>query len=421
MSDIMNNYNKNTENIFAGDIMRKNFSVFFIFMAFVLSCSVLFSYQLISKAFAEDTKRSENPIAGVTCSAKSSILIDADSGKMLYSYNEDAAYPIASMCKIMTLLLIFESVDGGEISLDDKIVVSENAAGMGGSQVFLEANAEYSVSELVKSITVASANDACVAMAEKLCGSEQLFVDKMNEKAKELGMQNTVFVNCTGLPKTGQHSSAKDVAKMFAELIKHKDYFNYSGIWMDEISHPQGRITQISNTNKLIRFYKGCDAGKTGYTSEAGHCLCASAIRDGLRLIAVEISAPDSKTRFKEVSDMFNYGFANYECKTLINAENPLDFIVEVKGGKKDCVSVVGERSVKVLSKKNEKRAFEFDFVPIENVKAPIVQNDDLGVLNIYENGVKIDSIRVLAAENVESKSYFDILNDIRAKWSIVG
>ena len=421
MSDIMNKYDKNTENIFTGDIMRKNFSVFFIFMAFVLSCSVLFSYPILNKAFAEGTKKAENPIDGINCSAKSSILIDADSGTVLYSHNENAAYPIASMCKIMTLLLIFESVDGSEISLDDKIVVSENAAGMGGSQVFLEANAEYSVSDLVKSITVASANDACVALAEKLCGSEEIFVRKMNEKAKTLGMSNTVFVNCTGLPKAGQHSSAKDVSMMFSELIKHKDYFNYSGIWMDEISHPQGRITQISNTNKLIRYYKGCDAGKTGYTSEAGHCLCASAIRDGLRLIAVEISAPDSKTRFKEVSDMFNYGFANYESKTVVNAENLLDFTVEVKGGKKDCVSVVGERSVKVLSKKNEKRAFEFDFVPIENVKAPVVQNDNLGVLNIYENGVKIVSIRVLAAENVESKSYFDILNDVRAKWSIVG
>ena len=400
--------------------MKKNFSVFFIFVAFILSCSVLFSYTILNKAFAEEIKATEKVTSGLNVASKSAILVDADSGTVLYSQNENATYPIASMCKIMTLLLIFESIDNGEISLDDKIIVSENASGMGGSQIFLEANAEYPVSDLVKGITVASANDACVAMSEKLCGNEELFVEKMNEKAKTLGMDNTVFTNCTGLPKAGQHSSAKDVAKMFSELIRHKDYFTFSGVWMDEINHPKGRITQISNTNKLIRFYNGCDCGKTGYTSEAGHCLCASAIRDGLRLISVVISAPDSKTRFKEVSSMFNYGFANYECKTIVNAETPLDFTVEIKGGKKATVSLIGERSVKVLSKKNEKRAFEFDFVPNYCIKAPVMINDNLGTLNIYENGVKIDSISVLASENIDAKSYLDILNDVTAKWSVV-
>ena len=399
--------------------MKKNFSVFFIFMAFILSCSVFFSYTLISKVFAEEAATSDDLTHTNAHAAKSSILIDADSGTVLSANNENATYPIASMCKIMTLLLIFDSVKSGEITFDEKIVISENAAGMGGSQVFLEANAEYSVSDLIKSITVASANDACVAMAERLCGSEDVFVSKMNEKAKSLGMENTVFTNCTGLPKAGQHSSALDVSKMFSKLVKHEDYFKFSGIWMDEIAHPQGRITQISNTNKLIRFYKGCDAGKTGYTSEAGHCLCASAIREGLRLIAVVISAPDSKTRFKEVSSMFNYGFGNYECKTIVDSEKPLDFSVEVKCGKKAEISVISDRSVKVLSKKNEKRAFEFEFVPIGDIKAPIFVNDGLGVLNIYEKGIKINSVSVLAAENIDSKSYFDILNDIMAKWSI--
>lgn len=412
MSDIMNKKIQNTENIFKGDIMRKNFSVFFIVLAFILSCSVFFSYTLINKAFAD----SDNDI---TVSAKSAILVDADTGTVLYSCNENSTYPIASMCKIMTLLLIFESVDKGEISFNDQISVSETAAGMGGSQVFLEAGAEYSVEELIKSITVASANDACVAMAEKLCGSEELFVSNMNEKAKSLGMENTVFVNCTGLPKAGQHSSALDVSKMFSELVKHKDYFRFSGIWMDEIKHPKGRITEISNTNKLIKFYKGCDSGKTGYTSEAGHCLCASAIRDGLRLISVVISEPDSKTRFKEVSSMFNYGFANYECKTIVDDKTPLDFEVSVKGGKKASVSAISERSVKVLNKKNEKRGFELDFIQAENVKAPVLINDIIGTLDIYENGVKIDSVCVKAAENIDAKSFIDILSDINSKWSI--
>ena len=412
----MNKKILNTENIFTGDCMRKNFSVFFIVLAFFLSCSMILGYTMVNKTFAESAKETSE----ITHNSKAAILIDADSGTVLYSENENACYPIASMCKIMTLLLCFESIDNGDISFNDKIVISDDAAGMGGSQVFLESGAEYSVYDLIKSITVASANDACVAMAEKLCGNEELFVEKMNEKAKSLGMENTVFTNCTGLPKAGQHSSALDVSKMFSELVKHKDYFRFSGIWIDEINHPEGRITQISNTNKLIRFYKGCDSGKTGYTSEAGHCLCASAVRDGLRLISVVISAPDSKTRFKEVSSMFNYGFGAYESKTIVNAENPLDFTVSVKNGKKKTVSALSERSVKILSKKGEKRGFDFEFTPNTNIKAPITMRDELGILDIYENGIKIDSVAVIAAENIDAKSYFDILGDITAKWSLI-
>lgn len=401
--------------------MKKNFSVFFIVLALILSCSMFFGYSMVNRTFAcGDEAVNVDKTEDIKTSSKSAVLVDADSGTVLFANNENAAYPIASMCKIMTLLLCFERIDNGELAFSDKITVSETAAGMGGSQVFLEANADYSVEELLKSITVASANDACVAMAEKLSGSEELFVDKMNRKAEELGMKNTVFVNCTGLPKQGQHSSALDVSKMFSELIKHKDYFRFSGIWMDEINHPKGRITQISNTNKLIRFYKGCDGGKTGYTSEAGHCLCASALRDGLRLISVVISAPDSKTRFKEISSMFDYGFANYESKTVVNGENPLDLNVEVKNGKKTSVLVTGDRSVKVLNKKNVKRAFEFDFNPEKNIKAPVAVGDVLGTLDIYENGIKIASVSVKSAENIEAKTYFDILTDITAKWSLV-
>lgn len=405
--------------------MRKNFSVFFIALAFVLSCSVFFGYTMIGRTFADNVKEvessnkvSSDKIDDIKC--KAAILVDADSGEVMFSENENSAYPIASMCKIMTLLLCFESIDNGEFGFDDKITVSESAAGMGGSQVFLEAGGEYAVSELLKSITVASANDACVAMAEKISGNEDLFVEKMNSRAKSLGMENTVFVNCTGLPKSGQHSSALDVSKMFSELIKHKDYFRFSGIWMDEISHPKGRVTEISNTNKLIRFYKGCDGGKTGYTSEAGHCLCASAIRNGLRLISVVISAPDSKTRFKDVSSMFDYGFANYESKVIVNSESPLDFEVSVKNGKKATVSVISDCTIRILNKKNDKRAFEFDFVPLETVKAPILVGNPVGRLDIYENGVKINSVSVVAAENIDAKTYFDIVSDVTAKWSLI-
>lgn len=418
MSDIMNNNLINTENIIIIKrfVMRKNFSVFFIVMAFIISCSVFFGYTMVNKVFADEIKLDKE----INGASKSAILIDAESGAVLYSRNENSPYPIASMCKIMTLLLTFEGLYRGEFALSDKIVVSENASGMGGSQVFLESNAEYEASELIKSITVASANDACVAMAERLCGSEELFVETMNKRAKELGMNDTVFVNCTGLPKIGQHSSAKDVAKMFSELVKHKEYFTFSGIWIDEIKHPKGRITQISNTNKLIRFYNGCDAGKTGYTSEAGHCLCASAVRNGLRLISVVISAPDSKSRFNEVSSLFNYGFANYENKAVVKEGEPLDISLNIKGGKKENISVSVDKTVSVLSRKNEKKSVDVEFIANGTVKAPICKGDVVGKLNVFESGVLIAEVSVVSLEDVESKSFFDALNSVIKKWSIV-
>lgn len=391
--------------------MKKSISVIFILVAFIVTVGI-FSGFAKSKAFADGE--------GIITNSKSAYLIDADSHSVVYSKNETQRLPIASMCKIMTLLLIFERVDNGDINLDESICVSDNAAGMGGSQVFLERNNNYSASDLIKSIVVASANDACVAMAERCCGSEEAFVQNMNEKAKELNMDNTNFVNCTGLPKPGQYSCAKDVAVMFSELLTHKDYFKFSKIWTDKINHGNDRVTEISNTNKLVRFYQGCDGGKTGYTSEAGHCLAASAYRNGMRLISVVISAPDSKTRFKEVSSMFNYGFANYVNKKVIDRESPLDVIVKVNGGKKDTLSVVAENSFSLFSKKNEKRSVEVNFESNGKLSAPIIKGEIIGKLSIYENGKEIATINVLANEDIECKSYIDRVKDVAENWAII-
>jgi D-alanyl-D-alanine carboxypeptidase (penicillin-binding protein 5/6) len=242
----------------------------------------------------------------------------------------------------------------------------------------------------------------------------------MNRKAKELSMENTNFVNCTGLPKPGQYSCAKDVATMFSELLTHKEYFRFSKIWTDKIMHPNNRFTDISNTNKLIRYYNGCDSGKTGYTSEAGHCLAASACRNGVRLISVVISSPDSKTRFFETSTMFNYGFANYVNKLIIDNNKPLDLTVEVEGGKKDSIEVVAEKPFFLFSKKDEKRSVEIDFTPINKIKAPIYKGEVLGQLLIYENGIQIDAINVLSNEEVKAKTYFDVIIGIGEHFSII-
>ncbi len=392
--------------------MKKKFSVFFILMTFLI-CLSSFASVLKIEAFAKN----ENDLC---VKSKSAYLIEPFTNTVIYKHDETKHLPIASMCKVMTLLLCFEALDNNEIALDELITVSDNAASMGGSQVFLETNGEYIVGELLKSIVVASANDACVAMAERLCGSESEFVSKMNEKARELKMNDTLFVNCTGLPKPNQYSCAKDVAIMFSELIKHQTYFNFSRIWTDKVAHPKDRFTEISNTNKLIRFYEGCDGGKTGYTSEAGHCLTATANRNGMRLISVVISAPDSKTRFKEVSEMFNYGFNNYVNKLVIDNNKPLDVKVEISHGDKECIEIVAERSVYLFSHKNEKRTFEIKFIPNEQNRAPIFTGDILGKIYVYENSKEIDCVNAIANEDVLQKTYFDELYEITKNWAII-
>ena len=393
--------------------MKKRFSVIFILLAFILTISVLSGFTKNS-AFADTT------ISSLTTQSKSAYLIDANTGTLIYSNNENEKLPIASMCKIMTLLLCFDALESEEISLGEEIVVSEVASGMGGSQVFLETNGKYTVGELIKSIPVASANDACVAMAERLCGSEAEFTLRMNQKAQELNMNNTNFVNCTGLPSAGQYSCAKDVATMFSKLLEHEQYFKFSRIWTDVVKHPNDRVTEISNTNKLIRFYSGCDSGKTGYTNEAGHCLAASAMRNGMRLIAVVIKAPDSKCRFKDVSSMFNYGFANYVNKLIVDDKKPLDITVEICGGKKNTLEVVAEKPLYLFSSRSEKRSVEIDFIPTCKIKAPILKGEVVGELIVYENGTQILSVNVLSNEDVLEKTYFDNIKDVADNWTII-
>ena len=390
--------------------MKRSFSVIFILLAFIITIGC-FSGSYKTKAYADNDTFDLN--------SKSAILIDANTKTVIYNKNENEKLPIASMCKIMTLLLCFEAKDNGLISFDETITISDNAAGMGGSQVFLEENGEYKITELIKSITVASANDACVAMAERISGNENAFVELMNKRAKELGMDNTVFTNCTGLPKVGQFSCAKDVSIMFSELIKYPEYFRYSRIWTDVVMHPNDRKTEISNTNKLIRFYQGCDSGKTGYTSESGHCLAASAIRGDLRLISVVISAPDSKSRFKDTSSMFNYGFANYCNKKVVDDKTPLSIEVKVDGGKKENLEVVAEKPFFILASKNDKRSFEIEFEPTNKIIAPINKGDVVGILNVYENNKHLATINVISNENVLAKTYFDRIADISQNWAI--
>ncbi|MBE5746700.1 MAG: D-alanyl-D-alanine carboxypeptidase [Clostridiales bacterium] len=349
--------------------------------------------------------------------AKSAYVMDFGTETPIYSQNEKSRLPIASMCKIMTLLLSFEAIDEGILDINEEIVVSERAASMGGSQVFLEANAKYSVNELIKSIVVCSANDSCVAMAERIAGSEDVFVERMNEKAKEIGANDTLFANCTGLPKEPQYSCAKDVAIILKNLLKHEDYYTFSKVWMDNFQHPKGRHTEITNTNKLVRFYDGCDGGKTGFTNEAGFCLAATAKRGDMRIISVVIGEESSQNRFDDVRTTFDYAFANYAVTPVIEQEKPLEQTVMVSGGKQKFLRVYPKDTYYAFSRRGEKGNITLE-TRLFNVKAPIAKDQQVGEMIVYNNGVEAQKIPLFAYEKVEKANFFDCIQDVAKDWN---
>ena len=348
---------------------------------------------------------------------KAVYLVDADSGIEMYCHRSDDRLPIASMVKIMTTLLALEAVERGDLDLSEMVSVSDFASGMGGSQVFLDSGKEYKASELIKSIVVASANDSCVAIAERLEGSVEGFVGKMNARAKELGMNNTNFVNCTGLPAPESYSSAKDVAIMFKNLIKHPVYFEYAGVWLEDFQHPDGRTTSMTNTNKLIRHYNGCDGGKTGFTSEAKFCLSATAERNGLRVIAVVVGADSSKSRFGAVSKMFNYAFASYSSKVIKAKDENVENSIRVLHGKDKGVSIGFENDVRALVKAGSEDEYALKYDLPSALKAPVKRGGEVGKAYLTRNGEVIAEYPVVALNDVDKANYGDLIKRICKNW----
>lgn len=352
---------------------------------------------------------------GLANTCKAAMLLDSETGTVVYEKNTKEHYPIASMVKIMTLGLAFDEIEKREIPLDTLVTASENAAAMGGSQAFLDANSSYRLDELLKSIVVASANDSCVAVAEYLYGSVEAFVGAMNERAKELGLNDTVFVNCTGLPQSGQYSCAADVAVMFKQLMNHERFYEYAKVWMYDFEHPSGRVTGLTNTNKLIKFYDGCDGGKTGYTDEARSCITVTAKRGDTRLICVAIGAENSKIRNKEVSEMLNYGFANFKT---VYALHKGDVIGEyaVSNGKTDRITVVAESDCTAFVKSGEKCDIALEPV-INSLTAPVRSGDTVGKIAVKINGEEYASVGAVAQNGCEKKGYMDIVDEFISKW----
>lgn len=343
--------------------------------------------------------------------AKSAILMEESTGNILYESNPDERLPIASVTKVMTMLLIMEAVDSGKISLDDMVTVSENAMSYGGSTMFLETGEQLTVNDMLKGIAVASANDGCVAMAEHLAGSESAFVDMMNEKAKELGMENTHFMNTNGLDEDDHYSSARDVAIMSRELMKHETIFNYTSIWMDTL---RGRKFQLANTNKLIRFYDGANGLKTGSTSKALCCLSAAAKRNDMQLIAVVLGAPTSAERFASAKSLLDYGFANYAVNTQITAGDEVQKIAVEKGVDKE-VGVVAGDSCSTLVKKGQEDNITKEIKIDETITAPIEAGQKIGTMTISRDGEVIADIDLNASSTVEKKGIGLIIKDFFA------
>jgi serine-type D-Ala-D-Ala carboxypeptidase (penicillin-binding protein 5/6) len=342
---------------------------------------------------------------------KSAILIERDTGEILYEKNSKEQLPPASMTKIMTMLLIMEALDKGKLTLDEKVRASEYAASMGGSQIFLEPGEEMTVKEMMQGIAIGSGNDASVAMAERIAGSEEAFVEMMNNKVKELGLKDTVFKNTTGLPVSDHFSTANDMAIMAKELLKYEDITKFTGTYEAYLREDTDNKFWLVNTNKLVRFYPGVDGLKTGFTKEALYCLTATAEKDGMRVIAVVFGAPTSKERNAQVTKMLDYAFNQYKTHPLFERNHVMGSAKVQKGAEKT-VEVVTSEPISLLTKKGEAIDDVQQKVKVnKDLKAPIKKGDPIGTLTIEKKGKVLVKSPLLAKENVEEASWWRLFN----------
>ena len=344
--------------------------------------------------------------------SRACLLMDAATGTVILSKNESQRLAPASITKVMTLLLTFESIADGLFALDTPVQISQNAAGMGGSQAFLGGGLSYSVSDLIRTVVICSANDSAMALAELGSGTEEAFVQKMNERAAALGMTNTHFANPHGLPAADHYSTAMDIALMSCELLKHDAYFTYSRIWLDELVHPDGRTTTITNTNRLIRYYEGADGVKTGFTSDAMYCLSASAQRNGQRFIAVILGASTSNLRFAEVQKLLDYGFAQYASPQLAAKGAPVCRL-PVTGGREKDVGVSVGQDFSMLMKRGEERDVQSQNYLPETLRAPIAEGQTVGEMVFTLNGLELGRVPLVADKQILRMTYWYSFGEI--------
>lgn len=368
--------------------MKKFLIIFFVSFVFLINVN------------AEDLKLAEG--------AKSSVLIEATTGEVIHESNAHERYAPASMTKIMSLILIMEEIENGNLKLDEKIKVSQNASKMGGSQIYLEAGEEMTVNDLLKGICVGSANDAVVALAERISGSEEAFVFKMNERVKKMGLKNTHFKNATGLDEANHYSSAYDMAMMGRELVRHDKILEYSGIYETYLRQDTNKKFWLVNTNKLIKTFDGMDGLKTGYTKEAGYCLTATAKRNNMRLIGVIMGEETSAKRNEEMTKMLDYGFNLYNVKQFLTKNTKVGTVQNDKS-KNGKVNVVPSQDINILNRKGSKDRKMTYKLDITKEDLPIKKGDVIGKLDVYENSKKLYTIDVTVDKNVEKANILEL------------
>nr|WP_323741961.1 D-alanyl-D-alanine carboxypeptidase family protein [Salinibacillus xinjiangensis] len=342
--------------------------------------------------------------------SKSAILMEKDTGKVLYNKNADEQLPPASMTKIMTLILIMEALEKGNLKLDEKVRVSEYAASMGGSQIFLEEGEEMTVEDLLKGVAIASGNDASVALAERIAGSEKAFVEQMNKKVKELGLKNTQFKNTTGLPAKDHYSTAHDMALMAKELLKYEKITDYTSVYDDYLRKGTEDEFWLVNTNKLVKFYKGVDGLKTGYTSEAKYCLTATAKRDDMRVIAVAMGAETTKKRNSDISTMLDYAFQQYETKPVYDRFAPVDQMTLINA-EQEKVNVVTGDKVSILMRKGDEAGDLEEVVKYKkDISLPIKKGQQVGVLKLKAGDKVLSETPLVVNETIEEAGIWTLL-----------
>lgn len=361
-----------------------------------LLMTFLMLFFMVSPALADEN--------ALNVEANSALLIEESSGDVIFEKNSNEKYAPASVTKVMTMLLTMEAIDSGKISFNDKVTISENSKRMGGSSMILDTGEIRSVEDLIKGVGIASGNDAAVALAEYLGGSEENFVQMMNKRASELGMSNTTFKNCTGLPQDGHMSTANDISIMSRELLKHKSILKYTGTYMETISEGRRTPIELVNHNKLVRFFKGCDGLKTGFTKEAKYCITATAQKDGTRVIAVIMGAPSFKVRNRDASMLMNYGFSKYETINVVNKDEDVSMINPTS--KKNFFIAKAKDDLKVTLPKGENKNLECEIKLNDNLKK-IKKGDTIGLYKFYLNNKQIGEVELYSDRDCTISSIF--------------
>lgn len=353
----------------------------------------------------------------LSLTSPSVILAETATGTVIFEKNADERREVASITKLMTALLTLEALDRGDVTLADQITVSKNAAAMKGSQALLDAGAAYSLEDLLRTTIMASANDSAVALAEHLGGTERNFVTRMNQRAAELGMGSTCYVNCTGYPQEGQYTTARDVMRLCCEVATHPAYYKYASVWIDTLTHPGGRVTDLTNTNRLVRFYDGCDGFKTGSTDAAKYCVAATAEKNGMRLVAIVLGAPASQKRFDEARAMLDYGFATYQRTIIARKGDLLGESLPVRGGSSETVDLMLGSGLSMLLRSGQASGLSLELALPESVDAPVLQGDVLGTVQVLLDGQVIARLNCVAAHDVPRPGFIEGLYRILDNW----